>query len=445
MNGIVSLTIWTGFGGSRRERGVPRGLSCLGFPQRPLALAGRARTPNEACGPAARRVPDPRRHTERSRLSASAMSNVLLRECSYEYGRLRNTIFAMLEETGGDLIRPGLRVVIKPNLLAPATPEKAMLTHPLVIRAVAEFAIAKGAKARISDSPALGSLQKVIATSGIRDALAGLNVECREFTRSVPVNVGPPFNTIELAEDAWKADVLINLPKLKTHTHMLLTLAVKNLFGCVVGARKPQWHFRAGINRDLFATLLVSIYSSLRPAISLVDGILAMEGQGPGRSGTPRPLGILAAGDDALAVDAALCRVFGMEPDELPTNSAARRMGLLKDPITVRGSVPLVGDFKLPAVTSLVFGPRPLHGFMRRHIAQRPAADRAACKLCGECWKYCPAHAIHARKGALVFDYEACIRCYCCIEVCPEGAILQVDTLTGKLMRRAIEASIRRR
>ncbi|MGW8272547.1 MAG: DUF362 domain-containing protein, partial [Thermodesulfovibrionales bacterium] len=129
------------------------------------------------------------------------MSTVLMRESSYEYKRLRDTVFAMLEEIAGDRIRSGHRVVIKPNLLAPATAERAILTHPLVVRAVAEFVIEKGARPQVADSPAMGSFERVISVSGIRDALSGLNVDCRQFSRSIAVDVGPPFNRIEIAEE----------------------------------------------------------------------------------------------------------------------------------------------------------------------------------------------------------------------------------------------------
>jgi uncharacterized protein (DUF362 family)/Pyruvate/2-oxoacid:ferredoxin oxidoreductase delta subunit len=366
------------------------------------------------------------------------MVRVILRKAEYEYAALRPLIFEILDELIGKKFSVGARVLIKPNLLAPARPEKAMLTHPLVVRASVEYVLEKGGVPLVTDSPAMGSFGRVLEESGIREALKGLDVECREFRRSVDVDLGSPFNRIEIAEDVMNTDLVLNLPKLKTHTQMLLTLGIKNLFGCIVGLRKPEWHFRTGVDREMFAQLLAGIYNVIRPAATLLDGILAMEGQGPGKSGVPRKLGILIAGNDALSVDMTVCRMLGLAPDLLLTNRAAVAMGLAGGEIRVEGDLPLITDFSLPEITPLVFGPRRLHGFMRRHLVQRPESDYALCRLCGECWKYCPANAITVKKKRLSFDYDACIRCYCCIEVCPHGALRSAETGYGRIARKLL-------
>jgi uncharacterized protein (DUF362 family)/Pyruvate/2-oxoacid:ferredoxin oxidoreductase delta subunit len=365
------------------------------------------------------------------------MPKVLLQRARYDYVPLKTKIFAMMDSLGGrKLIAPQRRVLIKPNLLAPASPERAMLTHPLVVRAVVEYVLEQGAVAQISDSPAMGSLDKVLKASGIKDALQGLRVQYRPFNASLPVEVGEPFHRIEIAEDALQADVLVNLPKLKTHGQMLLTLGVKNLFGCIVGFRKPEWHLRAGVDREMFARLLVHIHRALRPAITILDGILAMEGQGPGISGTPRPLGVLLASDDAVALDMTVCRLLGMPPEQLLTNKISREMGLVSDDLVVEGELPSVRNFKLPDITPLVFGPRAFHGMLRKHLVQRPVVDGAPCRLCGACWSYCPAQAISHDRTRVHFDYDRCIRCYCCLEVCPHGALRAEEPQLGKILRR---------
>lgn len=363
---------------------------------------------------------------------------VILRTAAYDYDMLRPLVFSLLDTFIGDKIKKKNLVVIKPNLLAPALPEKGMLTHPLIVRATVEYVLQKGARPLVSDSPAMGTLERVLKESGIREALRGLSVECREFKRSVPVDIGPPFHKIEIAEEAMNADLIVNLPKLKTHAQMLLTLGVKNLFGCVVGLKKPEWHFRTGVDREMFARLLVKIYTVVNPAANLLDGILAMEGQGPGKSGTPRHLGILMASDDAVAMDVTVCRMLGVAPDSMPTNRIAVEMGLPGPDILIDGQLPVVRDFKMPVITPLVFGPKRLHGFMRRHLVQRPTCDHALCRLCGECWKYCPANAMRVKKHILVFDYNACIRCYCCIEICPHGALRATETIPGRVARRIL-------
>ena len=363
-------------------------------------------------------------------------STVVIRQASYDYRTLRSIIFEIIDSFCGDRVRPGSRVVIKPNLLAPAHPDKAMVTHPLVVKAVAEYAIQKGGRVQISDSQAMGSFEKVLNEGGFRDALKGLDVEFREFKESVEVDLGEPFRKIEIAKDAMDADLLINLPKLKTHTQMRMTLGVKNLFGCIAGLRKPEWHFRAGVNRELFASLLVKVHNAVRPAVTILDGVLAMEGEGPGKSGTPRDLGIIAGSNDANALDITICKMLGIEPYSVFTIKAAGDMGLIPEDIEVSGGIPAIADFRYPDIVPLVFGPQILHGFMRRHLVQRPMPNVSSCRLCGECWKYCPAKAISRDGNRIRIDYEKCIRCYCCIEVCPHAALQTREPLLGKALRK---------
>jgi uncharacterized protein (DUF362 family)/Pyruvate/2-oxoacid:ferredoxin oxidoreductase delta subunit len=365
------------------------------------------------------------------------MSHVIVRQAAYENNTLRPLIFEMMEAMGGAEIHGGSRVLIKPNLLAPATPRQAILTHPTIIRFVAEFVLEKGARPLIADSPAIGSFEMILRQNGIRDALKGLDCECRPFQNSVQVDVGGPFGAIAIAEEAVRADVIVNLAKLKTHSQMLLTLAVKNLFGCIIGYRKPEWHMRAGIDRQMFARLLVRIGRTLKPSFNIIDGILALEGDGPGRGGVPKQVGLLIAGRDPFAVDLAVCRMLDLEPGQVPVlKAAAETGGLLIEP-KIDGTLPEIRDFCLPRLTSLVFGPRFLHGFIRRQLLQRPVCDGVLCQMCGECGKICPAGAITPKETLLHFDYERCIRCYCCIEICPFGALRSTETLVGRIFRRA--------
>jgi len=366
------------------------------------------------------------------------MLRVIVRSADYHYETLRPQIFEMMEAFDGGLIKGLSKVLIKPNLLAPAIPDRAMLTHPMIVRAVAEYVIARGARPQISDSPATGFFDKVLKDSGIRNALNGLDVEFKEFKTSLTVDVGEPFNKLEIAEDALRADVLINLPKLKTHSQMLLTLGIKNLFGCVVGFRKPQWHLRAGVDRHKFAQLLVRIHEALRPAITILDGILVMEGQGPGRGGTPRQMGVLMASDNAAALDETVCRMLGIDPEALLTNKVARDSCNFDEQIHVYGELPRIENFKFPEITPLVFGPKSIHGFLRKYLVQRPVVNSSLCKLCGDCWRYCPAEAISNNRQSVTFDYDKCIRCYCCLEVCPHGVLKAEEPLPGKILNKLI-------
>lgn len=281
----------------------------------------------------------------------------------------------------------------------------------------------------------MGSFENVVAVSGLKEALRGMPVELRPLTASRKVSTGGRLGTIELAEDALDADVILNLPKLKTHSQMGLTLAVKNLFGCIVGLRKPEWHFRVGENKELFAELLVTVYNALQPSLNLIDGILGMEGAGPGTGGTPRNVGLLMGSTDALSLDYAVCTMMRMEPSELLTNRAALNMGLDKS-FTLSGALPELDDFVIPDTGGLLFGPRFAHGFLRRHISSRPENVPDMCKYCNECLNICPALAITNTGRRLNFDYERCIRCYCCIEVCPHGAMRKRDTVLKKIIKK---------
>jgi uncharacterized protein (DUF362 family)/Pyruvate/2-oxoacid:ferredoxin oxidoreductase delta subunit len=366
------------------------------------------------------------------------MARVIFRKAGYRYERLKPQFFDIVDAAGGGAIRKGSLVLIKPNLLAPAPPESAMLTHPMLVKAAVEYVLQKGARPQVSDSPAMGSFAKVLETSGIKDALKGLDVKCSEFKESDVIEVGEPFRKIEIAKDALRADFVINLPKLKSHSQMLLTLGVKNLYGCVVGLRKPEWHFRTGVNREMFARLLVQIWGAVKPSVTVLDGVLAMEGQGPGKGGTPKQIGVLIGSDDAVALDVAVCMMLGIDPDDLLTNRIAREMGYAEGGIEIDGDVPEVKNFVLPGIAPLVFGPERLHAFMRRHLVQRPESDPSVCRLCGECWRYCPAGAIRRGKEGIRFDYDKCIRCYCCIEVCPHAALSAKETVTGRIVRKML-------
>lgn len=364
-----------------------------------------------------------------------ASHTVFVHSGDYDLDPLRPAVSELLDRLGPLGIVPGAKILIKPNFLAPAKPERALTPHPLVLRAVIEYVLRRGAVPLVADSPGMGTFERVLREGGYAEALQGLDVELRPFKESVQVDIGEPFGKIAIAREAVEADAVINLAKLKTHAMMLLTLGVKNLFGCVVGLAKVQWHMRSGVNRHLFARLLVQICRAVNPAATLVDGILGMEGQGPGRGGTPRRLGLLLAGASAPAVDMAACRLLGVPEAELPTHRAAVELGLAPREIVISGSFQPVRGFKLPVLGPLTFGPRRFERLVRRHFIQRPAVEAAQCRMCGECWRHCPAKAIAPGTQALDFDYDRCIRCYCCVEMCPHGALKAVETIPGKALR----------
>ena len=368
------------------------------------------------------------------------MSKVFIRQAAYEPSSLRDIVAKMFDSMGTDWIRRGDRILIKPNLLLAAGPDKGIVTHPLICRAVAEYLLDKGAHIQISDSPGVGGFRKVITETGYKEALAGMNVAIKPFEASVEVDIGEPFGCIPIAREAIEADRVINLAKLKTHAQMFLTLGVKNIFGCIVGLRKPEWHMRAGVDRRMFARLLVQIHQAVAPAFTIVDGITALEGQGPGRSGQPRALGLIVGGPSAHAVDKTICTILGLNPGELLTSALASEMGFFDGRVHVNGDIRIVDDFLFPELNSLSIGPETFSRFMRRYMLQKPVADNDKCKLCGECWTICPAKAIAHNTKGIQFNYDLCIRCYCCLEMCPHGAIRAKEPILGRLRRRLIRS-----
>jgi uncharacterized protein (DUF362 family)/NAD-dependent dihydropyrimidine dehydrogenase PreA subunit len=344
----------------------------------------------------------------------------------------------------GAFVSRGDRVLIKPNLLSARTPDRAVLTHPAVVEAAIRLVVEAGGTPLVGDSPSIGSARSCAQKGEILPVLERYGVPLLSCeTVAVVKNPDGAFKTFEVAKDALSVDKIINLPKLKTHGQMVMTLAVKNTFGLIPGARKTQWHLRTGNRPDHFARMLVDLHYLMRPVLSIIDGIMAMQGNGPG-SGDPVDMGLVIAGADASAVDHVISRIVGLDPSLLYTLVEARKAGLgTVDPsrIEVRGE--RLGDvsvegFIFPPTGPLMGGvPAGITRIARRILTPRPVMIPELCIECGRCEKVCPARAItgpppQAKRradkrsrtpGRMTIDYDRCIRCFCCQEICPEGAI----------------------
>lgn len=360
------------------------------------------------------------------------MEQVSLWKCgSYDYEMLREALHSLLEPLGGmaAFVRPGQRVLLKPNMLAAKRPEQAVTTHPALVRAVAEMVRDCGCQVMIGDSPGIGSFQKVAERSGIREAARLSGAELVSFDTTIELHGSGTFKRISVARAYWEADAIINLPKLKTHEMMTLTCAVKNLFGAVVGTEKAGWHLKAGASRSRFARLMLEIYLLKKPVLNIVDGIVAMEGNGPG-SGDPIERSILLAGADPVAVDLIAGELAGIPADLLPLQQEAKKIGLegaerkniqLSGVDTAEFAAP---PFKLPIGVDTNFGlPGFLQTALKRQLTAYPAADKERCVLCGVCRDACPPLAISIQNSALTVDQRRCIRCWCCRELCPYDAM----------------------
>ncbi len=374
------------------------------------------------------------------------MSTVALAKCpNYDSPGLDRALELLLEPLCGmgAFVRPGQRVLIKPNMLSGHAPERQVTTHPALVLAVGRLVRQAGGSLVIADSPAIEPFGRVAAKTGLAQTASELGAELRELTEPMPAPAVPGaiFKGLQLARLALEADVIINLPKLKTHGQMLLTMGVKNLFGTVVAQRKSEWHLVAGVDRPAFANLLLDIHQALRPALTILDGVWGMEGQGPS-NGRPRHLGLLAASADALALDLSLCRLLGVPLPSYPLYLAARQRGLLnpevENPRLVGDPAAefAVADFKLPDLQSVGFLPRPLARLAQRHLVSKPVARPGRCRACGQCQKICPAGCLSLEREGPRFDYQRCIRCYCCQEVCPEDAIAFERGLLLKTLQR---------
>lgn len=325
-------------------------------------------------------------------------------------------------------IRKGNRVLLKPNVLYGKSPEKAVTTHPAILKGMVRIVREAGGIPSIGDSPAVGSLRRAAEKSGIKAVADEMNCPLVEFNRPVvPRGAGSKmFKKLEIDEAVLEADVVVNLPKWKTHAQMLLTLGVKNLFGCIPGPRKAQCHLMAGEDAKAFARILVDVYRSVQPSLTVLDGIVGMQGNGP-NSGRPISIGLVLASGDALNLDQVVCDLVGISRKSLLTNRVAFDQGIAREEIDVLGKKVeevKISDFQFPSISRTDWGlPGFLSSALKEALTSKPAVVEEMCESCDECTKICPPNALTRKGKDLVFDYKQCIRCFCCLEVCPSGAI----------------------
>ncbi len=358
-------------------------------------------------------------------------------QTDYEPDAVLRQMRQVLAPLGGmeKFIPKGSRVVFKPNLVFGRKPEAGINTHPAVLRAALKLAKECGARQLlVGDSPGYGTARAAAKNCGLLEVIEAEGAELIEFTSTENVRENRTFVRLELAKELLDADVIVNLPKMKTHGQMLMSLAVKNMFGAVVGARKLQWHYRAGKDRKMFARVLNEIAAAARPALSILDAVVGMDGLGP-TAGRARAVGFLAAADNPWSLDAAVMDVIGLERHILFTLQDAethppcpedwqnfQRFG--PDPITLRPQ-----DWDIPELVTLQ-----MHGgfverrlpwlaaWLRNRLAPKPVI-KESCIGCGYCQQICPAQAIRLQNGKACIDDARCIRCCCCHELCQYQAV----------------------
>ena len=292
------------------------------------------------------------------------MSQVsLIKANSYELDSLYNSIQELLAPLGGitAFVKKDDRVLLKPNLLTASRPTKECITRPEIVYCVAKMVQEVGGKPFMGDSPAFGSAMGVAKANGYLPLCAELNLPIVEFKGSKYATQSDNFNHLRLSKEAMSADVVINLPKIKSHMQLTMTMGVKNLFGCVPGKMKAWWHVEAGKNVDRFGEMLVETARAIAPNLTIIDGIIGHEGNGPS-GGEPRDLGLLGATENVFALDIAIAEILGVNPDLVPTLVAQKKLDLWSDlenidfPLLQPKDV-AVSDWKLPeALMPIDFG-----------------------------------------------------------------------------------------
>lgn len=382
------------------------------------------------------------------------MTVAVVRAAKYTEDIISGAVRECFEVLGGieAFVRPGQRVALKANLVMKKHPDEAVTTHPLVVAAVAAEVLRAGGRPVICDSPGgphytLKGLENIYRTCGMTEAAkhsgAELNFDLSEQVLSHPE--GAVIRSLPVISPVAGADVIINLPKLKTHAMTTYSGAVKNMYGVIPGMKKAEFHFKMPGYRD-FSNLLVDINTLLKPSLHLMDAVVGMEGDGP-TAGRPKAVGLLLASANPFDLDAVCLRLIGFHEADVPTQVAGRRRGRFTSDSfpeilgEFSGRFPDLVSFERPRSRSINFVDNYLPSWLAakfsRFLRPRPLFDSGTCLGCGECVRLCPAGALRlmSRSAASadkvgmagsklpMLDETACIRCFCCQELCPQKAV----------------------
>ncbi len=372
------------------------------------------------------------------------MDNKVYIVACMDYAEIEEKLSALIHSMGGmqRFAKRGENIVLKVNLLREAKPEAAVSTHPSLVAAVARLAKEEGAKPIIADSPGGGyrysakTLDKIYRTCGMHQAARQAGIEVNWDTTSRPVSYaeGRLIKHFDIITPVNKAQAVFNLCKMKTHVFTGMTGAVKNIFGVIPGLTKPGYHAKLH-DVQRFAGMLLDLAGYVSPRLTLMDAVVAMEGDGPG-AGDPRPVGLLLGSKNPLALDVVAGEIMNLDRTKNPIIVEAERRGLEPNRIE---DIEIIGadladvkvpDFKQPQTSTRRFGLDPAPWYQRmiepiykNEFTVRPKVMWHRCIACGTCIEGCPVEAISFVKERAFIDDDKCIRCYCCHEVCPEEAI----------------------
>ena len=373
---------------------------------------------------------------------------VILRCTDYSEEKVYDTLRNGIGLLGGieRFVNRKENILVKPNFLHSSDQSKAVTTHPSVIKAMLRLLNDAGyGKVKFGDSPAMGSCRSAAAALGLEDGIYGATVADMSEAVDFPFPEGTTAKHFRFAREVTEADAIINLCKMKTHALERITGAVKNVYGLVCGANKAAGHVSFP-NATVFARMLTDIHRAVNPRLHIMDGIIAMEGNGPS-SGDPVEMNVMLFSDDPVALDTVYCWLIGLDPLLVPTNEQGQVCGIgtcREDEIEVvtldqeghaevLSRKDLFDRFGNPDFNVARKGyPRSFLGAFSRIATKlsRPVIDKTKCIHCGVCVEHCPVtggavHFDNGKDSPPVYDYSKCIRCYCCQELCPAQAIIK--------------------
>jgi len=361
---------------------------------------------------------------------------------SYDSAKLEAAIHKLLDPLGriNRFVKPGMTVLINPNLLSARKPEKAVTTHPELVAAVSALCIKAGAEVIIGDSPGgvEKGLKRVWDNTGMTAAAEMSKARLVGFESGRVKEAAVDGRKYYISRYAYDVDLIISLPKLKTHVLTNYTGAIKNCYGFIPGLRKSDYH-RQNPDVKSFSSVVVDIFSSVKPALFIMDAGLVMEGDGPA-SGDTRWLGYLLASTDGVALDASVAATLGIGKRRVWTTEFAAQRGLGQadlSQIEVLGEAFRAGAvdrFKWPSNAYMNLIPSTLAKTLAAYFWVRPAIDQKTCTKCGECVINCPQEVIYETDDGLRFDYDKCIKCMCCHELCPYRSIYLERSRLARLL-----------
>jgi uncharacterized protein (DUF362 family)/NAD-dependent dihydropyrimidine dehydrogenase PreA subunit len=367
-------------------------------------------------------------------------SKVALARClNYSPEQIDTAVCKALSLLGGmeSFIKPRSKVLIKPNLLMDSQPQDCITTHPRVIESVVTLLKKTNSEIFIGDSPSVigerKQIDEVYEATGMKDICRRHDVKLAYFDKAVLKNGIPVTDWIE------RCDFIINMPKFKTHGLTILTAGVKNLFGVVLGMHKVKIH-RDFMEIEEFARRLVDVFEAVKPALTIVDAVVALEGDGPGSAGIKTDTELILASQDAVAIDSVLATIMGIFPEDVPTTREARRRNLGESDLH---NIDILGDslgefiysnFRLPKASLIYNMPKPIVKLAKQFIWYKMKVVKLECRSCKKCIDICPSSSIDLEEGKAFINSRKCILCSCCQEICPHNAITLKKSLLLRML-----------